>query len=77
MPQQHSSAEQPKQKRAYRKGKPLTLAERQQAYLERKRQTHALVKVSVRKELKEILLLRCEERGLTQGELIEELLKKL
>ncbi|CAI1224383.1 replication regulatory protein RepA [Serratia bockelmannii] len=66
-----------KAKRPYRKGNPLSLAERQQAYNERKRNTHALVSATVRKDLKEKLLRICEEKGMTQRELIEELLEQL
>jgi len=60
-----------KKKRPYRKGNPLTLAERQQAALARKRVTHKEVRIFVRNDLKARLQEICEERGLTQAEMIE------
>ncbi|KGT91874.1 hypothetical protein NG99_15260 [Erwinia typographi] len=77
MPQQQPGAAPAKQKRPYRKGNPLSLAERQQAYNERKRGTHALVSATVRKELKDKFVRICQEKGMTQKELIEELIENL
>ncbi|BET65077.1 MULTISPECIES: replication regulatory protein RepA [Yersinia pseudotuberculosis complex] len=63
-------------KRPYRKGNPLTPAEKQQASIARKKITHKEIKVFVRKPLKEHLVELCEEAGLTQAELIENLIER-
>ncbi|MEI2606551.1 replication regulatory protein RepA [Erwinia aphidicola] len=65
-----------KAKRIYRKGNPLSLAERQQAALARKRETHKEVRIFVRNELKDQLVEMCEARGVTQAELIECLIER-
>ncbi|ECR9083691.1 replication regulatory protein RepA [Enterobacter cloacae] len=63
-------------KRAYRKGNPLSLAERQQTSLARKRSTHKELRVFLPAALKEQLQHMCEIEGVTQAEMIERLLKK-
>ncbi|MCY6497877.1 replication regulatory protein RepA [Escherichia coli] len=50
-------------KRAYRKGNPLTLAERQQASLARKRATHKELRVFIPAALKAQLQEMCEAEG--------------
>jgi len=65
-----------KPKRPYRKGNPLSLAERQQASLARKRSTHKELRVFLPADLKEQFQLICEAEGVTQAEKIELLLKK-
>ena len=63
-------------KRAYRKGKPLSEAERQRAASVRKRAVCKEIKVFVRPELKNYLTSLCAEEGVTQAELIERLIEK-
>ncbi len=63
-------------KRAYRKNKPLSEAERQRAASARKRAVCKEIKVFVRPELKNYLTSMCVEDGLTQAELIERLIEK-
>ena len=63
-------------KRAYRKGKPLSEAERQRAASARKRSVCKEIKVFVRPELKNCLTSLCAEEGVTQAELIERLIEK-
>lgn len=63
-----------KEKRAYRKGNPLTLAERQQASLARKRVTHKELRVFLPVDLKEQLQSMCESEGMTQAEMIAKLI---
>ena len=62
-------------KRAYRKGNPLTLAERQQASLARKRATFKEVKVFLEPKYKAMLMQMCNEDGLTQAEVLTALIK--
>nr|UGK57031.1 hypothetical protein [Escherichia coli] len=62
-------------KRAYRKGNPLTLAERQQASLARKRATHKELRVFIPAALKAQLQEMCDAEGVTQAEMIAELIK--
>lgn len=63
-------------KRVYRKGNPLTLAERQQASLAKKRTTHRELRVFLPVALKEQLQNMCEAEGITQAEMIAELIKQ-
>ncbi|WP_309143581.1 replication regulatory protein RepA [Klebsiella pneumoniae] len=63
-------------KRAYRKGNPLTLAERQQASLARKRATHKELRVFIPAALKAQLQEMCDAEGVTQAEMIAELIKQ-
>ena len=63
-------------KRAYRKGKPLSEAERQRAASARKRSVCREIKVFIRPELKNYLISLCAEEGVTQAELIERLIEK-
>lgn len=65
-----------KTKRPYRKGNPLSLSERQQASLARKRETHKELRVFLPNELKNLLQVMCEAEGLTQAEMIERWIKK-
>jgi hypothetical protein len=57
-------------KRSYRKGKPLTVAERQQALAERRKETHKEIKVYVPSEFKLSLQNMCQAEGVTQAEMI-------
>ena len=66
----------PKAKRPYRKGKPLTDAEKQRMSAARKRTTHKEVKVFIEPQLKELLMSMCEEDGLTQAEVLTQLIKR-
>lgn len=63
-------------KRPYRKGNPLSPAEKQQASVSKKKLTHKEVKIFVRKPLKDHLVELCEEYGMTQAELIESLIER-
>ncbi|ELC4346542.1 replication regulatory protein RepA [Salmonella enterica] len=63
-------------KRAYRKGKPLSEAERQRVASVRRRSVCKEIKVFVRPELKNYLTSQCAEEGITQAELIERLIEK-
>jgi len=65
-----------KTKRPYRKGNPLSLSERQQASLARKRETHKELRVFLPNELKNLLQAMCEAEGITQAEMIERWIKK-
>lgn len=62
-----------KPKRQYRKGNPLSLAERQQSSLARKRETHKELRVFLPNELKDQLQELCEAEGITQAQMIERL----
>ena len=64
-----------KQKRAYRKGNPLSANERQLAAIARKRETHKEVNVFIRNPMKDKLITLCEAEGLTQGQMIEKLIE--
>ncbi|MCW2107778.1 replication regulatory protein RepA [Rahnella aceris] len=62
--------------RAYRKGNPLSDAEKQRISTARKRATHKEVKVFIEPQLKELLMSMCEQDGLTQAEILEQLIKR-
>lgn len=64
------------EKRPYRKGNPLSLAERQQASLARKRVTHKELRVFLPLALKNEFQSMCEAKGITQAEMIELMIKK-
>ena len=63
-------------KRPYRKGNPLSAAQRQQKAVARKKATHKEVRVFVRDSLKSQLQLMCENEGITQAEMIEKLIER-
>lgn len=63
-------------KRTYRKGNPLTVAERKQVSLARKKETHKELRVFLQAELKSELQSICDAEGVTQAEMIERLIKK-
>lgn len=63
-------------KRAYRKGSPLSEAERQRSASARKRSVCKEIKVFIRPELKGYLTSICAAEGVTQAELIERLIEK-
>ncbi|EGQ7035754.1 replication regulatory protein RepA [Salmonella enterica] len=65
-----------KEKRAYRKGHPLSASERQQSFVARKRETHKEIKILVPKELKSKFQEMCAESGLSQAELFSRLIDK-
>ncbi|WP_241390242.1 MULTISPECIES: replication regulatory protein RepA [Serratia] len=62
-------------KRRYRKGPPLSGAEKQRVSTARKKMTHKEIKIFVHSSLKEDLLELCNEDALTQAELIERLIE--
>ncbi|MCP9269160.1 replication regulatory protein RepA [Xenorhabdus sp. XENO-1] len=62
-------------KRPYRKGSPLTVTERQQALIARRKETHKEIKVYVSSELKSLFQSMCETQGITQAEMIGRLIK--
>lgn len=65
-----------KAKRPYRKGKPLSDAEKQRMSTARKRATHKEVKIFIEPQLKELLMSMCEEDGLTQAEVLTQLIER-
>lgn len=65
-----------KPKRPYRKGKPLSDAEKQRMSAARKRATHKEVKIFIEPQLKELLMSMCEEDGLTQAEVLTQLIER-
>jgi len=65
-----------KLKRPYRKGNALSDAEKQRMATARKRTTHKEVKVFIEPQLKELLMSMCEEDGLTQAEVLEQLIER-
>ena len=66
----------PKPKRQYRKGNPLSGAEKQRRAVSRKKETHKALNVFIQKDLKNDLTLLCENAGLTQTEMIERWILK-
>jgi len=65
-----------KPKRVYRKGNPLSEADRQKISSARKRATHKELKVFLKPEIKGYLSNLCEEDGVTQAEVLEKLIEK-
>ncbi|MFE0587835.1 replication regulatory protein RepA [Pantoea vagans] len=63
-------------KRLYRKGKPLTGAEKQRGFTARKRETHKALYVFIHNAHKDGLDKLCEERGLTLAEMVESLIEQ-
>lgn len=68
---ENAAATSSKPKRAYRKGNPLTSAEKKRLSTERKKATHKILNMFIKNESKDELLRICEETGLTQAEVIE------
>ncbi|RRF57450.1 replication regulatory protein RepA [Klebsiella pneumoniae] len=62
-------------KRPYRKGNPVSAAERQQKAVARKKR-HKEVRVFVRDKLKNQLQIMCENEGITQAAMIERLIER-
>ncbi|GAL51811.1 putative plasmid replication regulatory protein [Citrobacter farmeri GTC 1319] len=65
-----------KEKRQYRKGNPLTDAEKQRQSVARKRALLKEVKVFLDPQLKGYLLSMCEQDGLTQAEVLTTLIER-
>lgn len=65
-----------KPKRQYRKGNPLSLSERQQSSLARKRETHKELRVFLPNALKDQFQELCEAKGITQAQMIEKLVSE-
>ncbi|WP_312156812.1 replication regulatory protein RepA [Lelliottia nimipressuralis] len=65
-----------KPKRQYRKGNPLSDADKQRAAVAKKRATHKEVKVFLAPESKQYLMSMCEADGLTQAEVLTVLIEK-
>lgn len=63
-------------KRVYRKGNPLTGAEKQRLSVSRKKETHKAINVFIHNDLKNELVQLCENSGLTQTEMIERWILK-
>ncbi|MEQ1975452.1 RepB family protein [Xenorhabdus sp. SGI240] len=64
-------------KRPYRKGKPLTGSEKQQAFVARRKAANdKTIRVYVSNELKLKLQKMCEVEGISQGEMISRLIEK-
>lgn len=65
-----------KEKRQYRKGSPLSDAEKQRQSVARKRASLKEVKVFLEPRLKEFLLSMCEQDGLTQAQVLSVLIER-
>jgi hypothetical protein len=65
-----------KKTRPYRKGNPLSGAEKQRAAILRKRATHKELRVFIEPEVKTLLLEVCAKNGLTQSELVTKLIER-
>jgi hypothetical protein len=65
-------------KRPYRKGNPLSAADKQRSSVAKKRATHKEVKVFLEPQLKEILMKMChhDDDGLTQAEVLSRLIHR-
>ncbi|WP_208952394.1 replication regulatory protein RepA [Rahnella sp. ChDrAdgB13] len=63
-------------KRPYRKGNPLSGAEKQRDAIARKRMTHKELKVFIEPKTKDLLLDICAKNGLTQSELLSKLIEQ-
>lgn len=63
-------------KRQYRKGDPLSLAEKKRLSVSRKKETHKELNVFIQKVHKEDLRQLCEEAGVTQAEMIENWIER-
>lgn len=65
-----------KTKRLYRKGNPLSAADKQRISLARKRASHKEVKVFIEPVFKELLMKMCDLDGVTQAEILEKLIEQ-
>jgi len=63
-------------KRPYRKGNPLSDADKQRSSVAKKRATHKEVKVFLEPQLKDILMKMCHDDGLTQAEVLSRLIQR-
>ncbi|BBS79924.1 replication regulatory protein RepA [Escherichia coli] len=63
------------QKRFVRRGKPMSDSEKQMAAVARKRLTHKEIKVFVKNPLKDLMVEYCEQKGITQAQFIEKIIK--
>ncbi|EFM3678328.1 replication regulatory protein RepA [Escherichia coli] len=63
------------QKRFVRRDKPMTDSEKQMAAVARKRLTHKEIKVFVKNPLKDLMVEYCEQKGITQAQFIEKIIK--
>ena len=70
------NAESSTSKRLYRKGNPLSAAEKQRHFAARKRDTHKSVNVFIHNAHKDGLDQLCAERGMTQAEMIESFIEQ-
>lgn len=62
-------------KRLYRKGNPLSAAEKQRLSIARKKETHTELFVYIHKAHKEGFQKLCKEHGLTQARMVERLIE--
>ncbi|ELG0755154.1 MULTISPECIES: replication regulatory protein RepA [Enterobacteriaceae] len=63
-------------KRAYRKGNPLSGAEKQRLSVERRSATHQSLNALILATFKEQLVRFAEEEGLTQAQMMEKLIER-
>ena len=63
------------QKRFVRRGKPMSDSEKQMAAVARKRLTHKEIKVFVKNPLKDLMVEYCEQKGITQAQFVEKIIK--
>lgn len=66
----------PKPKRQYRKGNPLSDAEKQRRAVSRKKETHKELNVFIQNSLKARFVALCSEDGTTQAQMIEYLIEQ-
>ncbi|ENT4610746.1 TPA: replication regulatory protein RepA [Salmonella enterica subsp. enterica serovar Paratyphi B] len=76
MSQQVESAVTSSSKRTYRKGNPLSSAEKKRLSILRKKTTHKELNVFIQNMHKDILQQLCEENGTTQAQMIELLIER-
>jgi len=65
----------PEKKRTRSREQPTPDKERVRAYKARKRETHKAINLYIRSDMKEILIKLCELKGITQAEVLENLLE--
>lgn len=76
MSQSEKTETSPKPKRSYRKGNPLTVLERKHRSISYKRESHKKLSIYIKNAYKDALIKLCEERGMTQVDMIQYLIEK-
>lgn len=65
-----------KLKRAYRKGNPLSSAEKKRLSVSRKKETHKVINLQILNERKDELQFICQKEGMTQAEVVQMLINQ-